>query len=194
MTVVEAQVRRLLRAWPAFDRADRGDEIVATTLDLVPPGARRLPLRLAASLFVGGLRARHRARPPVWAWLLYGLGWAPRGRTRWLASDVVRAGFGRRALRRHLVACSAVVAGLGAGLAAFIHTSIAPMWVYFPLEFFVMFLVSLSPGGAAGAVPACSLRLPFASRKRVGQPMPRPSPSWSSVGWRSGGDGSVTTT
>ena len=58
MTPVERQVRFMIRAWPIPDRIERGDEIVGTTLDLVPDGATRLPLPLAVNLLAGGMRAR----------------------------------------------------------------------------------------------------------------------------------------
>lgn len=61
----ERQIRILLRAWPLPDRSERGDEIVGTTLDLLPDGATRVPFLLALNLVVGGMNARWRRRPPV---------------------------------------------------------------------------------------------------------------------------------
>jgi hypothetical protein len=62
---VERQIRILVRAWPLRDRSERGDEIVGTTLDLLPDGATRLPFLLALNLIVGGMHSRWRMRPPV---------------------------------------------------------------------------------------------------------------------------------
>jgi hypothetical protein len=65
---VERQIRILLRAWPLRDRSERADEIVGTTLDLLPDGATRLPFLLTLNLIVGGMQARWRIRIPVWIW------------------------------------------------------------------------------------------------------------------------------
>ena len=44
----------MIRAWPIPDRIERGDEIVGTTLDLVPDGVRDFPFHLpSTSLPVG---------------------------------------------------------------------------------------------------------------------------------------------
>ena len=66
---VERQIRILLRAWPLRDRSKRGDEIVGTTLDVLPEGAARLPFLLALNLIVGGMRARWRMRLPLRIWV-----------------------------------------------------------------------------------------------------------------------------
>ncbi len=59
----ERQKRILPRAWPLRDRSERGDEIVGTTLDLLPDGTNRLPFLLALNLMVGGMQARWGMRP-----------------------------------------------------------------------------------------------------------------------------------
>jgi len=74
MKSVERQVNRLVRSWPIPDRVERGDEIVGTTLDLVPDGATRIPVALALNLVMGGLSARWRMRPPLFRWLHYRMG------------------------------------------------------------------------------------------------------------------------
>lgn len=66
---VERQIRILLRAWPLRDRSERGDEIVGTTLDVLPEGATRLPFLLALNLIVGGMRTRWRMRLPLRIWV-----------------------------------------------------------------------------------------------------------------------------
>lgn len=109
MTPVERQVERLLRAWPRPDRVERGEEILATTLDLVAPGRRRLPLALAASLVVGGLAARWRTRPPIWHWFRYARdGELPPRWHRWMLSDLLSPGWCRRMVARTLTTMTAM--------------------------------------------------------------------------------------
>ena len=104
MTPVERRVRMLLRAWPRPDRAERDEEILGTTLDLVPPGRRGLPLGLAASVVFGGLTARWRARPPIrhwWPYAVHGAGLPPRWH-RWMVDDLFSPGWSRRMYARLL--------------------------------------------------------------------------------------------
>ncbi len=56
--LLERRCRRLLVAYPAAYRADRGDEIVATMLDLTGPDRRSPRLADAADLVASGLRRR----------------------------------------------------------------------------------------------------------------------------------------
>lgn len=81
MSGAEAQARRYLRWFPGWMRADRGEEAVGLVLDLLPPGAERLPLRARIDLVRAGLHARRVGIPPVKVW------WSvvsarPQGRTR----------------------------------------------------------------------------------------------------------------
>ena len=104
MRSVEQQVRRLVRAWPIPDRVERGDEIVGTTLDLVPEGRSRLPLALAINLIVGGLRARWRMRPPLWRWYSYRMGGRlPARWHRWMLNDLSGPGWRRRVVQSQLI-------------------------------------------------------------------------------------------
>ena len=114
MSSVEQQVRRLLRAWPIPDRAERGDEIVGTTLDLMSDGATRLPLALALNLVIGGLGARWRMRPPLLRWFLYRLGGRlPNRWHRWMLNDLTSPGWRRRiVVSRLLMGLSAWVLGI----------------------------------------------------------------------------------
>ena len=64
----EAQARRLLAWFPALLRATRGEEAVALVLDLLPPGADRLPWRARLDLVRAGLHARRLATPPFRVW------------------------------------------------------------------------------------------------------------------------------
>jgi hypothetical protein len=94
---LEGQVQTLVRAWPIPDRVERGEEIIATTLDLVPDGKSRLPFAMAVNLAFGGLRARWRTRPPVWRWLYYRLGGRLNARWhRWMLNDLSGPGWRRR--------------------------------------------------------------------------------------------------
>jgi hypothetical protein len=55
---LERRYRRLLRFYPAGYRAERGDEMVDTLLELSPAGRARPTVRESWSLVAGGLRAR----------------------------------------------------------------------------------------------------------------------------------------
>jgi hypothetical protein len=58
---LEGRARWLLRAYPAAYRADRGEEIIGTLLEAVPPGRDWPPSREAVALVAAGLRARRAA-------------------------------------------------------------------------------------------------------------------------------------
>jgi len=58
---LERRARWLLRAYPAAYRADRGEEIIGTLLEAVPPGRDWPPSRETAALVAAGLRARRAA-------------------------------------------------------------------------------------------------------------------------------------
>ncbi len=58
MSDLERWYRRLLRAYPARYRADRGDEIIGTLLEAAPADRERPRLREAAALVAGGAQAR----------------------------------------------------------------------------------------------------------------------------------------
>jgi len=115
MMPIESQIQTLMRAWPLADRIERGDEIAGTTLDLVPDGATRLPLLLAISLVVGGVRARWRMRPPVWRWLYYRMGGRLSSRWhRWMINDLYSPGWRRRMIvSRLIIAMIAWLVGTG---------------------------------------------------------------------------------
>jgi uncharacterized protein DUF5313 len=100
MTSVERQVHWLVRAWPYPDRIERAEEIVSTTLDLVPEGHGWLPFAVAWNLLIGGLTARWRARPPLWRWLYYEMGGRlPMRWHRWMINDLMGPGWRFRAVR-----------------------------------------------------------------------------------------------
>lgn len=65
---LSAQARRFLWLFPAWCRADRGEEAVGLVLDLVPVGRTRLPLQSRLDLIRAGLHARRVYTPPVWVW------------------------------------------------------------------------------------------------------------------------------
>jgi hypothetical protein len=58
MTALERRCRWLLRAYPAWYRAQRGEEMLATLLEASPPGARWPLPRDARTLIMGGLTVR----------------------------------------------------------------------------------------------------------------------------------------
>lgn len=99
MTPIERQVRFLIRAWPIPDRAERGEEVIGTTLDLVPDEANRVPMALAVNLVLGGFKARMRNRPPFWRWAYYRAGGRlPAQWHRWMLNDLSGPGWRRRIL------------------------------------------------------------------------------------------------
>ena len=117
---VERQVRTLMRAWPLPDRTERGDEIVGTTLDLVPDGASRVPATLALSLVGGGLQARWHMRPPLWRWTYYRLGGRlPSRWHRWVLNDLTSPGWRRR------IVTSQLMIGLVAAMLGIVSVQVA---------------------------------------------------------------------
>lgn len=69
---LERRYRRLLLAYPAAYRRERGAEILDTLLESAAPGQRRPGAREVAALLLGGLRVRagaHRQRRPADVWL-----------------------------------------------------------------------------------------------------------------------------
>ena len=68
MSSLERRCRRLLRAYPAWYRRGRGDEILDTLLEASPPGRGWPSFRDTRALVIGGLRVRG------WTWLLSMLG------------------------------------------------------------------------------------------------------------------------
>ena len=64
MTPLERHCRWLLRAYPAWYRRSRGEEMLGTLLEASPPGRRWPSVRDARALVTGGLRVRG------WTWSL----------------------------------------------------------------------------------------------------------------------------
>jgi hypothetical protein len=58
---LERRARWLLRAYPVAYRADRGEEIIGTLLEVVPPGRDWPPSRETVALVAAGLHARRAA-------------------------------------------------------------------------------------------------------------------------------------
>lgn len=140
------------------DRVERGDEIVGTTLDLMATGRKVLPIPLAVSLVVGGLRARWRARPTLWAWWWYALGQElPSQWHRWMLDDLLRAGWCRRVVTRFSVAA----ASFGWTKTLILDLARLRLDVWGLLESVV---ISVALGSALGAV---LVHTPWATRRRV---------------------------
>jgi hypothetical protein len=90
----DRRLRLLARAYPAWWRAERGDELVGTIRELLDDGAR-LGWSLALDIVLGGLRTRLREHPPLGAWLAYALldrslpeRWRP-----WMRRDLLGRGY-----------------------------------------------------------------------------------------------------
>lgn len=124
MNRVEREIRWFVRAWPVPDRFDRGEEIVGTTLDLVPKECRWLPIGIALSLVTGGLKARWKTRPPLWRWALYRIsGQLPLRWHRWMVNDLLGPGWRRRlVVARILLALAVAYLGTLAGQFVFLLT------------------------------------------------------------------------
>ena len=140
MTSVERQVRTLMRAWPIPDRVERGNEIVGTTLDLVPDGRNRLPLALAINLVIGGLRGRWRMRPPLWRWFYHRLGGRlPPRYHRWMLNDLSGSGWQRRMVTFRTTAIWATML-IGYALSDIIIHTPGGRGLLYPSSFFLTFL------------------------------------------------------
>ena len=78
MSSLERRCRRLLRAYPAWYRRGRDEEMLDTLLEASPPGRRWPSFRDTRALITGGLRVRG------WTWLLSML---------WVAAGAVITGY-----------------------------------------------------------------------------------------------------
>ena len=78
MSSLERRCRRLLRAYPAWYRRGRGEEMLDTLLAASPPGRGWPSFRDTRALITGGLRVRG------WTWLLSML---------WVMGGVARSGY-----------------------------------------------------------------------------------------------------
>ncbi|MEV4414899.1 hypothetical protein [Catellatospora sp. NPDC049609] len=173
MSPLERRYRRLLRSYPRSYRDARGDEIVATLLDLAPPGRTRPTAADAADLVEGGLRTRlgvatvdgladglHRAGPVALAltgglsaflwWRVEPLGpptLGPVAYAAWLAAGVVALLAPARFTRPGLAGALAVTAAVPA-LAPLTAYDRPPLWVLMALSVFG--LVALAGTDAFG--------------------------------------------
>jgi hypothetical protein len=75
---LERRCRRLLRAYPAWYRRERAEEMLGTLLEASPPGRGWPSFRDTRALITGGLRVRG------WTWLLSMV---------WVAANVVLTGY-----------------------------------------------------------------------------------------------------
>jgi hypothetical protein len=78
VTGLERRCRWLLRAYPAWYRRRRGEEMLGTLLEASPPGGRWPSFRDTRALITGGLRVRG------WSWLLSML---------WVGAGAVSTGY-----------------------------------------------------------------------------------------------------
>lgn len=65
MTALEARCRWLLRAYPAWYRRQRGEEMLGTLMEASPVGRRWPSLRDIWAMIMGGLRVRAGGRVGV---------------------------------------------------------------------------------------------------------------------------------
>jgi hypothetical protein len=100
---VERQLRVALHAFPTRWRIERGDELVATARDMLPPEAERVPLAVLVDIVRAGWGERRRRHPPLWRWLHYCLGGKLPARWHtWVSDDLAGRWYWLRAgLRRY---------------------------------------------------------------------------------------------
>jgi len=123
VTGLERRCRWLLRAYPAWYRRKRGEEMLGTLLEASPPGRKWPSVRDARALVIGGLRVRG------WTWLLSML---------WVAAGAVITGYTFYSTTPNYI--SADIAGTGligfnAGPAAVQIAAVLALavWVALPL-------------------------------------------------------------
>lgn len=182
MSPLERRYRRLLRWYPPDYRAHRGDEFVATLLDLAPPGRHRPTVAEAADLVAGGLRCRlglattdgldeglTRAAPVALAllggisaflwWRVEPLGpptLGPVAYAAWLLACAVALLWPARSARPALGTALAVTAALPA-VAPLTAYARPPLWVLMALAVFGLIALAGADPGASGerrAAPA----------------------------------------
>ncbi|MDR2987141.1 MAG: hypothetical protein LBV34_20120 [Nocardiopsaceae bacterium] len=76
MSPLERRCRRLLHAYPAWYRRDRGGEMLGALLEASPPGARWPSFRDARALLIGGMRVRGLTWLLSMLWVMIGAGGA----------------------------------------------------------------------------------------------------------------------
>ncbi|MFD3683789.1 hypothetical protein ACFWTE_03055 [Nocardiopsis sp. NPDC058631] len=111
MDAYEQQLRRALRWYPRHYRESRGEEIVATALELRRPGAVEVDPAELRGLALAGVRTRVGERPPLWVWAGYRLFGArvPYRYRMWARDDATGRWFTVRRFAWGLVALAAVV-------------------------------------------------------------------------------------
>ncbi len=130
MSDLERRYRRLLAAWPARARKERGDEIIATTLEIAERRGRSPGVTDGVRFVMAGLGARLRRRPPFHWWLSYRLFGArlPDRYHEWMLDDLRGPGWRRRWFGRDLMTTAIWVLML-LGLSRDLPNSSA--WVFF---------------------------------------------------------------
>ncbi|WP_174546325.1 hypothetical protein [Nocardiopsis dassonvillei] len=112
MDAYEQQLRRALRWYPRHYRESRGEEIVATALELRAPDAQTVERAELWGLALAGLRTQVREHPPLRAWAAYRLLGArvPYRYRMWARDDAVGRWFTVRRFGWGLVALVVVMA------------------------------------------------------------------------------------
>ena len=101
---VERQLRLALHAFPTRWRTERGDELVATATEMLPPDVERVPPAVLVDIVRAGWGERLRRHPPLWRWLHYCLGGKLPARWHaWVSDDLDGRWYWlRAALRRYV--------------------------------------------------------------------------------------------
>lgn len=108
----ERSARRWMRAYPAWWRSRRGEEMLGVLEELADDGAPRVGLRTGLGLVRGGWATRWRARPPWPRYVLYRLGLArlPLPHRWWAAQDIAGRFYPQREMSFPFVMISALAA------------------------------------------------------------------------------------
>ena len=133
MTPLERRCRWLLRAYPAWYRRRRGEEMLGTLLEASPPGRRWPSVRDTGALVLGGLRVRG------WTWSLSMV---------WVAAGAVITGYIFYATTNNYISADIIgtgIIGFSAGPAAVQIAAVlaSAAWLALPLPVLIAGFIRL---------------------------------------------------
>jgi hypothetical protein len=140
---LERRCRWLLRAYPAWYRRARGEEMLGTLLEASPPSRRWPSVRDARALVIGGLRVRVRAigglRVRGWTWSLSMV---------WVAAGAVITGYIFYATTNNYISADIIgtgIIGISAGPAAVQIAAVlaSAAWLALPLPVLIAGFIRL---------------------------------------------------
>jgi hypothetical protein len=141
VTPLERRCRWLLRAYPAWYRRSRGEEMLGTLLEASPPGRRWPSVRDARALVIGGLRVQAIGglRVRGWTWSLSMV---------WVAAGAVITGYIFYATTNNYISADIIgtgIIGIGAGPAAVQIAAVlaSAAWLALPLPVLIAGFIRL---------------------------------------------------